>query len=98
MAIASAQDREFLASRGFTVVGNTFANAILGHYISPVYVNPYNVAAAVIDGSPGSVIMWHAARSHTIAHDEITTVVVGVPCDTPTSCYVQAQLENWGRR
>lgn len=96
MAIASAQDREFLASRGFEVVGSTFANTTLGLHITPVYVNPYDVAAAVIDGAPGTVIMWHAARV-SIIHDETLSVIVGNLCDTPMSCYVQAQLANWGR-
>lgn len=98
MAIASAQDREFLASRGFAVVGSTFANLTLGLYINPVYVNPYDLAAAVIDGAPGSVIMWRAARQLRTIDDDTAVVLVGVFCDTPTNCYVHAELANWGRR
>jgi len=98
MAIASVQDREFLTARGFAVIGNTFANTSLGLHITPVYVNPYDMGAAVIDGAPGAVIMWHAARVHSTVHDEVATVIVGPPRDTPTLCYVQAELSNWGRR
>lgn len=98
MAVASVQDRTFLTERGFEVVGNTFANLSLGLHITPVYVNPYDMGAAVIDGAPGAVIMWHAARVHTDTPEGAAPVVVGPPRDTPTLCYVQAELSNWGRR
>lgn len=102
MAIATDEDRKFMADQGFKVHGDTFHHAD-GRSISAVWVNPAKPRQGAFWGGqlgcpPDRVCMWHAAKTAPIGgagNVEWATRPVGSPCETPIACFVQAEVHQW---
>lgn len=103
MAVATDQDRAFMLETGFALTGDTFAHPD-GRSIAAVWVDPSDsrrgtFVSGAYASPPNRVVMWHAANAkyrRTPNGDDLFSVKpVGGPCESPTACYVQAEVLLW---
>lgn len=101
MAIATDEDRKFLAEQGFKLNDTGWSHED-GRQINSVMVCPGNSRIGTFYGGqlgcpPDRVVMWHAAVCSVRQLGEYMTArPVGAPCETPTACFIQAEVEQWG--
>ena len=101
MAVATDEDRKFLSEQGFDLIGSGWAHAD-GRQINSVMVYPGQPSVGTFYGGQmgcpqDRVVMWHAAVCR-VRHlgDYMTAYPVGTACETPTACFIQAELNQWG--
>ncbi|WP_055128554.1 hypothetical protein [Pseudomonas mediterranea] len=102
MAIATDEDRKFMAENGFKLHGDTFGHAD-GRSIAAVWVNPVNTRQGTFWGGQlgcpvDRTCMWHAAKTSQYTDqfgDDWRTRPVGSPCESPIACFIQAELCQW---
>lgn len=102
MAIATDEDRAFMAQQGFAIAGDDMFRHKDGRAITAVLVDPTDSRRGTFMGGYGvpknREVMWHATKSATFNDASgrgFATRPVGAPCDSPTACFIQAEILLW---
>lgn len=99
MAVATEQDRQFLAEAGFNIIGEAWVHWD-GRQINSVLVAPTDSRRGTFMSGrfavpSGRVVMWHAAKGFVDSAAYEVVRPVGSPCETPTACFIAAELCRW---